>query len=136
MYYNPSLLVENGGHVNLTHNWATSIFERMDFVRRKASTAKSRETAQEFQEKKNDIFEGSGSDCSAELIFNWDQTGIRIVSSSTWTMEKKGSKRVELTGINNNHSHSLWLFVWRPATAATHLQRKNSSVPSTLSISQ
>ena len=52
MYYNPSLLVENGGHVNLTHNWATSIFERIDFVRRKASTAKSRETAQEFQEKK------------------------------------------------------------------------------------
>lgn len=52
MYYNPSLLVENGGHVNLTHNWAASILERMDFVKRKGSTAKSRESMEEFQVRK------------------------------------------------------------------------------------
>ena len=28
------------------------------------------------------------------LILNWDHTGINIVPSSTWTMEAKGSKRV------------------------------------------
>ncbi len=31
-----------------------------------------------------------------ELIFNWDQTGIHIIPQSNWTMEKKGSKRVEV----------------------------------------
>ena len=78
----------------------------MDFVRRKASTAKSRETAQEFQEKKISFLKEVAAtvqmeDIPAELILNWDQTGIRIVPSSTWTMKKKGSKRVELTGIND-----------------------------------
>ena len=31
-----------------------------------------------------------------ELIINWDQTGICFVSSSSWTMEEKGVKRVEV----------------------------------------
>lgn len=35
------------------------------------------------------------------LILNWDQTGIRIVPSSSWTMERHGSKRVELTGVDD-----------------------------------
>ena len=28
---------------------------------------------------------------SAQLILNWDQTGIKIVPISSWTMEKEGS---------------------------------------------
>ena len=34
-----------------------------------------------------------------ELILNWDQTGIKIVPCSTWTMDKSGSKRVEMIGV-------------------------------------
>ena len=37
----------------------------------------------------------------AELILNWDQTGIKIVPSSTWTMDAEGSKRVEVAGVND-----------------------------------
>ena len=33
-----------------------------------------------------------------ELIINWDQTGIRLISSLSWTMEEKGVKRVEAIG--------------------------------------
>ena len=33
-----------------------------------------------------------------ELIINWDQTGICFVSSSSWTMEEKGVKRVKVVG--------------------------------------
>ena len=33
-----------------------------------------------------------------ELVLNWDQTGIKIVPSSNWTMERQGSKCVELIG--------------------------------------
>ena len=37
----------------------------------------------------------------SELVFNWDHTGINIVPGSQWTMEQKGSKRVELAGLND-----------------------------------
>lgn len=36
-----------------------------------------------------------------ELILNWDHTGISIVPGSAWTMELKGSKRVEIVGISD-----------------------------------
>lgn len=41
-------------------------------------------------------------DIPAELILNWDQTGIKLVFSSNWTMEVRGSKQVELFGFNDN----------------------------------
>ena len=40
-------------------------------------------------------------DIPAELILNWDQTGIKIVPSSTWTMDGQGSKRVEVAGVGD-----------------------------------
>lgn len=103
MYYNPSLLLENGGHIELTQNWAMSLLERM---RRKASTAKSRESEQDFKKKKDQFLMEvaatvSLEDIPAELILNWDQTGIRLVPTSNWTMDKKGSQRVPLTGLND-----------------------------------
>ena len=33
-----------------------------------------------------------------ELIINWDQTGVHLVSSASWTWEEKGVKRVEVVG--------------------------------------
>lgn len=33
------------------------------------------------------------------LVLNWDHTGISIVPGSSWTMELKGSQRVEIVGI-------------------------------------
>lgn len=37
----------------------------------------------------------------ADLILNWDQTGVEIMPFNTWTMDKDGSKRVEVAGIND-----------------------------------
>lgn len=34
----------------------------------------------------------------AELIMNWDQTGLKLVPASSYTMEQWGSKRVEMCG--------------------------------------
>ena len=42
-------------------------------------------------------------DIPHDLIFNWNQTGISIVPGLTWTMEFKGSIRVEITGISDKH---------------------------------
>ena len=36
-----------------------------------------------------------------ELILNWDQTGIKYVLVSCWTLEKKGSNCVEIAGIDD-----------------------------------
>jgi hypothetical protein len=38
---------------------------------------------------------------SAELIINIDQTGLNIVPTSQWTMAPKGSKQIEITGIED-----------------------------------
>ena len=36
-----------------------------------------------------------------ELILNWDQTGVKIVPTSCWTMNVSGAKRVEVTGLSD-----------------------------------
>ena len=36
-----------------------------------------------------------------QLILNWDQTGIHLVPASSWTMDKRGSKQVEIKGVND-----------------------------------
>lgn len=36
-----------------------------------------------------------------DLIINCDQTGLNIVPGSKWTMDKKGSKRVEIAGMDD-----------------------------------
>ena len=35
----------------------------------------------------------------SSLIINWDQTAIKYVPVSTWTMADKGSKRVKIWGL-------------------------------------
>ena len=35
-------------------------------------------------------------DIQLKLILNWNQIGIKIVPSTTWSMEKQGVKRVEV----------------------------------------
>ena len=34
-------------------------------------------------------------DIPSDIILNWDDTGIYVVPGSQWTMEAKGSKKVE-----------------------------------------
>ena len=36
-----------------------------------------------------------------ELVLNWDQTGIKLVPCSSWTMDQSGVKIVEIVGANN-----------------------------------
>lgn len=42
-------------------------------------------------------------DIPFDLIINWDQTGIHYVPVGSWTMEKEGSKRVEIVGVDDKH---------------------------------
>ena len=50
LHFNPSMLKENGGHIKLSRNWALSLLERMKFVKRKTTTAKSKESVADFMQ--------------------------------------------------------------------------------------
>ena len=95
------MLVEFGGHVELNRHWAYSLLHRMNFVQRKATTAKSKYAIADFDFCEERIFGRCGSHCGMEeipleVILNWDQTGIRIVPSNNWTMDQQGVKREEV----------------------------------------
>ena len=101
-----SMLAEFGGHINLTTQWAYSLLGRMHFVQRKSTTAKSRNTPENFTLLKKDFLDQVVAtvvmeEIPPELILNWDQTGIKIVPSSTWTMNRRGARRVEVVGVND-----------------------------------
>ena len=97
-----NLLEENGGHISLTKHWARYLLLRMGFVKRRATT-KSKVSVEQFDELKelflldfSNVIEMD--DVPEELVINWDQMGINYVPISSWTMEKEGVKRVEVTG--------------------------------------
>lgn len=99
-------LVENGGHIKFNRHWAYGFFKRMGFVPRKPTTAKSKLSVENFAAKKKEFLDDvvttvEMEEIPPELILNWDQTGIRLVPSSSWTMEQRGVKRVEMVGQND-----------------------------------
>ena len=101
---NPSLLVQNGGPVELNKFWAHSLMKRMNFVQRKATTSKSKSSLVDFEEKKAEFLDAVTEavimeEIPAELVLNWDQTGIKLDPKSVWTMEGQGEKWVEMVGI-------------------------------------
>ena len=87
-----SRLAEFGGDVEINRHWAYALLRRMNFVKRKATTAKSKHSTEAFAQLKaqflsNVVTNVTMEEIPAELIINWDQTGIKIVPSSTWTMD-------------------------------------------------
>ena len=103
--FDSNLLECNGGHVSLTKHWAKYLLERMGFVKRRAST-KAKVSLPDFEQfKAQFVFDVKAviemEEIPSELVINWDQTGIHYVPVSSWTMAKEGSKRVEITGIDD-----------------------------------
>ena len=82
-----------------------SLLYRMNFVKRKCgSTCKIAVT--NFDEVKEQflldiLVTVHMEEIPFDLIFNWDQTGLHVVPGSTWTMEEKGRKRVEIIGMDD-----------------------------------
>lgn len=106
MSYNRARLADFGGDVLITRHWAYALLRRMEFVQRKATTSKSKFTPDDFARVKQQFLNDVKTvivmeNIPPELVINWDQTGIKIVPSSTWTMDKRGSKRVEVAGVGD-----------------------------------
>ena len=100
-----NLLEENGGGINLTKDCANRLFARMGYVKRKATT-KAKIPPALFEQLKAQFLSDVRTvvtieSIPPELIINWDQTGIKYVPVSCWTLEKKGSNRVEIAGVDD-----------------------------------
>ena len=99
-------LAEYGRHIILNRQWAYSFLRQMNFVLRKASTAKSKHNVSDFAEIKGSFLTSLVEtvvmeEIPGELILNLDQTGIMIVPSNSWTMEKMGANGVEIAGLKD-----------------------------------
>ena len=106
LHYDRSMLAEFGGHVQLNLPWGYSLLKRMNFVNRKATTSKSKHAVSNFEQLKQAFLDDVCTTVMMEeippqLILNWDQTGIKILPTSSWTMNELGAKRVEVVGVND-----------------------------------
>ena len=103
--HDANLLFENGGYIEITKSWAQRLLERMNLVKRKGTTA-VKVLPSNFEKLKKQFLSDVCStvvmeDIPEELIVNWDQTGLKYVPVSNWTFADKGSKRVEIAGLDD-----------------------------------
>lgn len=100
MNENAYLLSCNSGGINLTTDRAKLLMTRMGFVKRKACS-KAKVDVIQFQQLKEKLLLEiknivSMDEILAELVINFDQTAQSYVPASHWTMEREGTKRVEI----------------------------------------
>ena len=100
-----SLLACNGGHISLTKDWGKNTLYRMGLVKRKGTT-KAKVSVDDFDVLKAQFLLDikvviEMEEIPSALVINWDQTGINYVPVSAWTMAKAGSKRVEISGVDD-----------------------------------
>ena len=102
----PSLLECNGGHVTLKKSWAKYLLSKLNFVK---NTIKCKVDVKIFAQLKGEYLINIKAvvmlkEITDELIINWDQTGIKYVPVSEWTMVQYKSKRVETAGVDDKTS--------------------------------
>ena len=88
--------------VTPTKDWAKYLMTWMGLVKRRASTA-AKTSIKNFEEvRKLFLHEvktvADLEEIPEDLIIHFDQTGIKYIPTSSWTLEKEGSKRVEIVG--------------------------------------
>ena len=100
-----TLLAEVGGPFTLNRSWSQSLLKCTNFVQRRAITARIEYSNQNYTEAKRSFLQDvvtvvTMEEVPSELVLNWDQTGIKLVPASSWTMERQGAPRVEMIGEN------------------------------------
>ncbi len=87
--------------VTLCREWARSVLRRMGYSKRRGSST-SKVLPKEFLRMKEQFLIDiklvvKFEEIPEQLIIDWDQTAVKLVPSASWTMEKRGSKRVEIS---------------------------------------
>ena len=103
-----TLLVENGGSINLTRTWAKSLMHRMGFVRRAATTqAKRQVTSEKYQHVRAQYLREIAGMVAvhkipSQLVINWDQTPVDVAPSiNDPCMAQEGSRRVGVAALHD-----------------------------------
>ena len=91
--------------ITLNKDWAIGVLRRMNFTKRRANS-KSKVLPSNFSEIKEQFLLDVKAivvmeEIPKELLINWDQKAIKMVPTSAWTMEKRGTKRVEIAAADN-----------------------------------
>ena len=78
----------------------------MNLVKWKTTTEKPKVTVSNFEELRSQYLMDIKAVVTMEeilddVVLNWDQTAIKYVPLSNWTVDKEGSKRLEVVGIDN-----------------------------------
>lgn len=94
----PTLLRENGGSLEIGKKWAQSVLSRMGYARKKATKA-ARKLPADFEMVRDEFIHRVKdavveSKIPPEFIINFDQTGVKIIPSGEWTMDRIGEKQV------------------------------------------
>ena len=95
-----SLLIQYGGHIQITKTWAKSLLYRMGYIKRKCSNA-GKMSVYQFKELQGVFLadiqaEIAMNDIPNEMIFNWDQTALQFVPIGLWTMHHAGEKVIPI----------------------------------------
>jgi len=96
-----SLLLENGGGIELSKYWAKSILKRMNMVKRKGTTSKKTFVVENFEQDKQKFLNAIEKkvelkNIPPELIINWDQTGIPCCHTTDIYMYTRNSSHTIL----------------------------------------
>lgn len=94
---------------------ALSLLNRMNFVKRKGSTS-AKIIPTEFEKVRADFLlriKETVADHSIPsfLIVNSDETGLKLIPESEWTMEKEGTKRVAIKGLDDKREVTAFLSI-------------------------
>ena len=96
---------KNSPALELTPNWAKSLFYRMGFTMQKVCSTKKL-MVHNFEELQGQFLNDINTvaimeDIPDELTLNWDHPTISIVPVSSWTMSQKGEQRVEIVCLDD-----------------------------------
>ena len=124
------LLKENGGTVKFTVGWCQIIFKRLNFVRKKSTTAKPliasgliKEIGFSFYKEIHELVKWFN--IPKQLVINIDETPLRFVLVNSYTTEKKGDQCVPVAGTTESPNHGyIWCKLdWRFLANTTCLPR-------------
>ena len=106
--HNRSMLKEFGGTIDLDRAWAASIMRRMNFVRRKGTKA-ARTLPDDYTQQRERFLSNITETVKKynipdRLIVNFDQTQVKIVPVSEWTLNEVGAKQVDIGALDDKRA--------------------------------
>ena len=134
-----SLLIENGGPLELTKNWAKSLLFRMGFVKRRGNT-KAKVSVEHFETLKTQFLLDIKAtvemqEIPPELIINWDQNCTSFIMDDG---EKRCKTSRDCRGRRQaaNHGYIRCHTCWGLFALSDHLSRQDIGMSTQICFSE